>query len=182
MPHRTHLPVVRLAAMLAVISGGISVLGILLYFLIGAFMVYMIARLFINFLFWAQVVALSPHRGLMALRESKELARGVRHGPRLDRPLYRGAIVAAFWLLLLIALMVAVQLPFTLVRFANASSPDEAITLMKTLAQAKAPDTLMIVANVASAIVNLLLRPLLAASFVVLYYDAKARSGRMRDQ
>ena len=36
----------------------------------------------------------------------------------------------------------------------------------------------MIGAEIASAALNLLLRPLLAAAFVVLYYDAKARSGK----
>lgn len=169
-------------AMLAVMAGGVSILGLLLYLLIGAFMVYMIGRLFVNFLFWEQVIALSPLRGFIALRESKELARRVRHGPRLERPLHRGVIIAAVWLLLLLALMLVVQLPFTLMRFASVSNPDEAMALMQTLSQAKTPDTLMIVADVLSAIVNLLLRPLLAASFVVLYYDAKARSGRMRDQ
>ena len=117
----------------------------------------------------------------MALRESKELARSVRHGPRLERPLHRGVLIASVWLLLLIVLMLTVQLPFTLIRFGNVSSPDEAMALMQTISQAKTPDTLMIVADVLSAIVNLLLRPLLAASFVVLYYDARARSGRTGD-
>jgi hypothetical protein len=35
----------------------------------------------------------------------------------------------------------------------------------------------MIASDVLSAAVNLVLRPLLAISFVVLYYDAKARFG-----
>ena len=170
------------AAMLAVMAGGVSVLGLLLYLLIGAFMIYMIGRLFVNFLFWEQVIALSPLRGFMALRESKELARSVRHGPRLERPLHRGVLIASVWLLLLIVLMLTVQLPFTLIRFGNVSSPDEAMALMQTISQAKTPDTLMIVADVLSAIVNLLLRPLLAASFVVLYYDARARAGRTGDR
>ena len=78
--------------------------------------------------------------------------------------------------------MLAVQLPFTLMRFASVSNPDEAMALVQTLSQAKTPDTLMIMADIASAIVNLLLRPLLAVSFVVLYYDARARAGRMRDE
>ena len=170
------------AAMLAVMGGGVSVLGLLLYLLIGAFMVYMIGRLFVNFLFWEQVVALSPLRGFMALRESKELARSVRHGPRLERPLHRGVIIASVWLFLLIVLMLGVQLPFTLIRFASVSNPNEAMALMQTLSQAKTPDALMILADVASAIANLLLRPLLAASFVVLYYDARARAGRRNEQ
>jgi hypothetical protein len=170
------------AAMLTVMAGGVSVLGVLLYLLIGAFMVYMVGRLFVNFLFWEQVIAFSPLRGFMALRESKELARSVRHGPRLERPLHRGVIIAAVWLLLLLGLMLVVQLPFTLMRFASVSNPDEAMALMQTLSQAKTPDLLMIVADVLSAIVNLLLRPLLAASFVVLYYDARARGGRSADR
>jgi hypothetical protein len=40
----------------------------------------------------------------------------------------------------------------------------------------------MIASDVASAVVNLILRPLLAISFLVLYYDAKARAGRKDQQ
>jgi hypothetical protein len=36
----------------------------------------------------------------------------------------------------------------------------------------------MIASDIASAVMNLILRPLLAASFIVLYYDAKARLSR----
>ena len=50
------------------------------------------------------------------------------------------------------------------------------------LAEAKTPDALMVAADVVTAIISLLLRPLLAAVFVVLYYDAKARSGRDKDE
>lgn len=37
--------------------------------------------------------------------------------------------------------------------------------------------TLMIASDLASALVNLVLRPLMAASFIVLHHDAKARAG-----
>jgi len=56
------------------------------------------------------------------------------------------------------------------------------MALMKSLSEAKTPDTLMIASDVVSALVNLILRPLLAASFIVLYYDAKARLGKRSDQ
>ena len=46
-----------------------------LYLLIGAFMIYMMARLFINFLFWEQTAAFGDGGASAALRESKELAR-----------------------------------------------------------------------------------------------------------
>ncbi len=147
--------------------------------LIVGFMVYMNARLFINFLFWPQTVVLENQPPLAALRESKDLARSVRHGPFLDRPLYRGAIIASIWLLLLLVLTFGVQLPFMMVRLVGIENPEQAMELMQKLSESKTPDALMIAADITTAVLNLLLRPLLAAAFVVLYYDAKARSGRM---
>ena len=37
------------------------------------------------------------------------------------------------------------------------------------------PDTMMILTNVLSSLVNAILRPLLGIAFIVLYFDAKAR-------
>ncbi len=169
---------VPLTAMVALLAGGISVFSLLLYLLIGAFMVYMNARLFINFLFWEQTAAFGEEGVMGAVRESRELARCAPDAPRLDRPLYRGATVASLWLVLLLVVLVGVQFPFTLIRLSGVESPEQAMALMQSISQAKAPDALMIAADVVSAVVNLLLRPLLAASFLVLYYDAKARLGR----
>ena len=145
-------------------------------------MVYMNARLFINFLFWQQTAVLEAHPPLLALRESKELARSLPEAPRLERPLYRGAIVASVWLLLLLVLTFGVQLPFMLVRFIGVENPEQAMALMRKMAEAQTPDALMIAADIVTAAINLLLRPFLAAAFVVLYYDAKARSGRVAEK
>jgi hypothetical protein len=169
---------VPLTAMVALLAGGISPFSLFLYLLIGAFMVYMNARLFINFLFWEQTAAFGDNTALLALRESKELARCAPDAPRLDRPLYRGALVASLWVLLLLFLLIGVQFPITLMRISGVDNPEQALALMQSLNQAKTPDALMIASDVVSALVNLVLRPLLAASFLVLYYDAKARLGR----
>jgi hypothetical protein len=75
-----------------------------------------------------------------------------------------------------------VQFPFTLIRLSGVENPEQAMALMKSLADAKTPDTLMIAADVVSAVVNLILRPLLAISFLVLYYDAKARWAKVNDE
>ena len=150
--------------------------------LIGGFMVYMNARLFINFLFWQQTVVLETEPPLAALRESKELARSIPEAPRLERPLYRGAIVASVWLLLVLVLTFGVQLPFMMARFVGLENPEQAMALMQELSKSQTPDALMIAADIATAVLNLLVRPLLAAAFLVLYYDAKARSGRMSDR
>ncbi|HEY2140326.1 MAG TPA: DUF4339 domain-containing protein [Chthoniobacterales bacterium] len=169
---------VPLTAMVALLAQGISAFTLFLYLLIGAFMVYMNARLFINFLFWEQTAAFGDNTALLALRESKELARCVPDAPRLDRPLYRGALVASLWVLLLLFLLIGVQFPITLIRMSGVESPEQAVALMQSLNQAKTPDALMVASDVVSALVNLVARPLLAASFLVLYYDAKARLGR----
>lgn len=169
---------VPLTAMIALLSAGISIVSLLLYLLIGAFMVYMNARLFINFLFWEQTAAFGDDGPLLAVRESRELARCVPDAPRMDRPLYRGATVASVWLLVLLFALIAVQFPFTAARLHGIENPEQAIALMQSLSQAKTPDALMIASDIASAAMNLILRPLLAASFIVLYYDAKARRGK----
>jgi hypothetical protein len=169
---------VPLTAMVALLASGITALSLMLYLLIGAFMVYMNARLFINFLFWEQVAAFEDKGALLALRESKELARCAPDAPRLDRPLFRGALIASLWVLLLLVLLVGVQFPITLIRLSSVENPEQAMALLQSLSQAKTPDPLMIASDVVSALVNLILRPLLAAAFIVLYYDAKARRSR----
>lgn len=174
---------VPLTVMLALVGRGqVSAMASLLVLLIGGFMVYMNARLFINFLFWQQTTVLGSTGSLDALRESKELARSVPEAPRLDRPLYRGAIVASVWLLLLLVLTFGVQLPFVVMRIAGVENPEQAMALMRETAQSQTPDALMMAADIATAAMNLLLRPLLAAAFVVLYYDAKARSDRRSNE
>jgi hypothetical protein len=173
---------VPLAAILAFMGGGNLVLASFMILLLGGFMVYMNARLFINFLFWQQTAVLGTQPPLAALRESKELARSVPHAPRLDRPLYRGAIIASIWLLLLLVLTFGVQLPFMMARLIGVESPEQAMELVHKLAESPTPDPLMVAADIATAVMNLLLRPFLAASFVVLYYDARARAGRVDDE
>jgi len=169
---------VPLSVIVGFSSSGNPLLASFMILLIGGFMVYMNARLFINFLFWQQTTVLGPLPPFAAVRESKELARSIPEAPRLERPLFRGALVASIWLLLLLVLTFAVQFPFVLARFVGIDDPEQAMALMQKLADSKTPDSLMIAADVATAIMNLLLRPFLAAAFVVLYYDARARSGR----
>ena len=173
---------VPLTAMVAFIGSGNLLLAVFMILLIGAFMVYMNARLFINFLFWQQTAVLGTQPPLGALLESKELARSVPEAPRLERPLYRGAIVASVWLLLLLVLTFGLQLPFMLVRFIGVENPEQAMALAQQISASQTRDALMTAADIVTALLNLLLQPLLAAAFVVLYYDAKARAGRVNDK
>ena len=167
-----------LSAGLAVLSTGVSLVTITVYLLIGAFMIYMNVRLIINFLFWEQTAALGDDGALVALRESKELARCAPEASRLERPLYRGLTLLSLYLLLLLIALIAVQFPFTLARLADAKTPEQVAALMESLAKSNTRDALMIASDIVAAVVNLLIRPLLTTAFLVLYYDAKARRGR----
>ena len=80
----TALPFLAVVALVG--GGGVSAIGLLLSLLILAFQVYMVARLFVNFLFWQQSAALAGHDGIEALRESRKLAAvDATHAGWIDR-------------------------------------------------------------------------------------------------
>lgn len=164
-----------LLAILIIASGQPSAFSALLTIIAFAFVVFMGARLFINFMFWQQAAALANLDGVDALRESKELARSRRDAPRLERPLYRGVMIALLWLVMLIGFSLAAELPFLVVRLQGVSTIEEARAVVQALASATAPDALTIATYALSTLVRALLAPLLGIAFVLLYFDAKAR-------
>lgn len=165
------LPLVAILALAA----SPSVISILLALLALGFQVYMFARLFTNFLFWQQACTLGDLEGVEALRESKELARNRTEAPRWQRPLYRGAMLASLWVLVLIGLSVAVEFPFLVVRLRGITEVEQAVTVMQALVNAPRPDAITITTYVLSSLVHAVFRPLLGIAFVVLYFDAKAK-------
>jgi hypothetical protein len=161
------------AASLAGGAGSLSTLLLMLALLI--FTACMLARLFINFLFWQPAGALGDRPTIEALQESRELARSETDKPRAQRPLYRGALLASLWLLAIIILNVAIELPFLLYRMRGVTSLEQAANMVQTLATANSPDPISGLTTFLSCLVHAVLRPWLAAIFVVLYLDTKAR-------
>ena len=159
---------------LSLVAGATSLSGTFLALLLLVFAAYMVGRLFINFLFWQQVGALSQAPPIEALQESKDLARSGRELPRMERPLYRGALIASLWLLAIIVLNVAIELPAVLFKMRGVASIEQAATLMQTMAAEKTPDLLSGLTTLLSCLVHAVLRPWLAALFVVLYLETKA--------
>lgn len=145
--------------------------GIVICLVLLIFAAYMVARLFINFLFWQQSGALGRGDTMEALRESKYLARSGTERPRLQRPLYRGAIIASLWLLAVIILDLIVQLPETIWRIHDLPNLD-LVTIQK-FATANTFDWISVLTLFASCFVGALLRGVLAAAFVVLYLDTR---------
>jgi hypothetical protein len=166
----TLLPILVITALA---SAG-TVIMLLLALLALASQVYVAGRLFINFMFWQQACTIGQLESVDALRESKELARSRTELPRLQRPLYRGAIIASLWLVVLLMFSTAIQLPFMLVRFSGITNFEEAYALMQNMINASTPDAMTIATYALSSLVHAVLRPLLGIAFVVLYFDAKA--------
>ena len=156
-------------------AGTPNVISLLLALVALAFQVYMAGRLFINFMFWQQSSTLGGLEGVEALRESRELARGRADLPRLQRPMYRGALIASVWLVILLIVSAAVELPFMLVRLQGIASFEQAYAMMQSMVNATAPVGMTIATYVLSSLVHAALRPLRGIAFVVLYFDAKAR-------
>jgi hypothetical protein len=164
---------IPLAIILSLVTGEVSFLSLLLALAVLALQVYMTARLWINFLFWQQSAALGGLSGLAALRESKTLARSRRHEPWIVRPLYRGAIIVSIWIVVMVAVSIATQLPFLLFRLQGITTVEEMQTALQNLANARTPDSLLVTSYVASTLINAAIRPLLGISFVLLYLDSK---------
>ena len=171
----TALPLV---AILIIAGGEPSVVSVLVALVALALQVFMAGRLFINFMFWQQSAALANLDGAEALTDSKELARSRPQAPRLERPIYRGAIIASLWLILLIGFSFVAELPFLIARLQGVTTIDEARAVIQALANAPAPDALTIATHALSNLVHAALRPLLGIAFVLLYFDAKARLTR----
>ena len=163
-------------AILGLMGRAVSIPGVFLSLLILAFQFYMVARLFVNFLFWQQSAALANLEGIEALRESKELGRSRSDRPWMDRPLMRGAILASIWVVIVIVLAVGSELPVVFMHLQGAQSIEEMRAIMEKLATASAPDAFLIAASAVTSLIQAALRPLLGIAFVFLYLDARADS------
>jgi hypothetical protein len=87
-------------------------------------------------------------------------------------------MIAALWLLVIIALNVAIALPVLLFRMREVTSLEQAVTMVQAMATQNSPDLLSGLTTLLSCLVHAILRPWLAATFVVLYLDTKA-SGKL---
>ena len=164
-----------LFAILTIAGGQPSVPSLLIALAALALQVYMAGRLFINFLFWQQACTIGDLEATDALRESKELARSQPAAPRLQRPFYRGAILASVWLLALLVCSAAVELPFMMLRLQGVTTMEEMRAVVEQVVNAPAPDRITLATYALSSLVHAILRPLLGISFVLLYFDTKAR-------
>ncbi len=167
----TALPVL---AILSLLAASPSIPVILLALILLAIQVMMVARLFVNFLFWQQAAVVSNREGTAAIRESKMLARSRRRSRKIDRPLWRGALLASIWLLLVLCLSSGAELPFVLSKLQNVSTPEQMLAILQSLDAPQAPDGMLIASAIVAGLFHALIRPLFGIAFVLLYFDARA--------
>ncbi len=166
----TAIPIL---AILSLITASPTIPAILLALGLLAIQVMMVARLFVNFLFWQQSAVVSNLDGTAVIYESKTLARSQRRAQKRDRPLWRGALLASLWLLLVLGLSSGAEVPFVLSKLQNVSSPEQMLGVLQTLNAAKTPDAMLIASAVVASLLHALVRPLFGIAFVLLYFDAR---------
>jgi uncharacterized membrane protein YvlD (DUF360 family) len=167
------------AITLSLVSAGETISPVMLIFslalallILGAAMI-MLARLWVNFLFWQQSAYISNLEGADALRESKLLARSQRRPRKLARPLWRGALLASLWVLIVLGLSAGAEIPLIVSKFQNVSTAEEMLKVMQNLDAPKAADAVLIGSMAVSSLVRALMRPILGIAFVLLYLDAR---------
>jgi len=166
--------VIPIVIIMSIVTGQPTVIAIFLALLVLVIQVFMVSRLWVNFLFWQQSATIGGHEVLPALRESRALARSKERKAPLDRPLWRAALFASLWIAVIIALGSMVELPLALNQMQAAMTTGDVDALIKSVTAPRTPDTLTITLSLVSAGINTLLRPILGIAFVLLYLDAKS--------
>jgi hypothetical protein len=153
---------------------GPSVLSFFLVLLVAVVQIWVVGRLFVNFLFWQQCAVLDEYDVPGALRESKLLARSGREVPWYKRPLWQGVFVSSLWVLFVLAVNLPILLPayHEYLRLISANpDPQKLFEAMSNLPKAHGIDRL----NFALALLKAMLQPLLGIAFVLIFFAAKSR-------
>jgi hypothetical protein len=162
-----------LGIILVFITSGSSLISIFLTLLVLAFQVWIIGRLFINFLFWQQFAVLAGSDAASALRQSKKLARSGRDLPWFRRPLWRGIFLFSIWSAFVLALAIGPEWSAIRHYFHELTTSQDPQALLQSLTTNYKPQAFNL-GSFLLGVVQTLLRPLLGIAFVLLYFDSKA--------
>lgn len=168
----TVLPI-GLILMIA-LGGPPSLPSFLLALSLLALWVWIIGRLFVNFLFWQQFAVLVGSDTANALRKSKELARSGRALPWYRRPLWRAVVLVTIWFGVVLALNLGPAWPLVRQYFhaiATSQSPEAIMEALEKISKTQGINLL----GVGLGLLQSILRPLLGIAFVLLYFDTKSR-------
>jgi hypothetical protein len=166
--------VIPMGVIVMIALGGPSSLSFFLVLIIGGIQVWIVSRLFINFLFWQQTAVLDERDLAGALRESKSLARSGHDLPWFRRPLWQGVVVSSLWFLFVLALNLPTLVPAMRGYWhivTTTQDPQVLVHTMSTLPKSHGIDRL----TFALGLLESMLRPLLGIAFVLIFFAARAR-------
>jgi hypothetical protein len=156
-----------------IMTGPLSLLSILLVLALLAFQVWIIGRLFVNFLFWQQFAVLEGAGLADSLRGSKNLARSGRDLPWFQRPLWRGVFIASIWFAFVLAIQIGAEWNSIQQYFHELITTQDPQALLQKLTESQRTHGF----DIFSFSLNVLQRilwPLVGIAFVVLYLDSKS--------
>jgi GYF domain 2 len=166
----TAIPVL---AALSLVSPTPSMGAFALAVLLVSVPLVMVARLFVNFLFWQQSAVVSNLEGAAAIRESKTMARSKRRPRMIERPLWRGALLASLWLLLVLGLASGAEVPFVFSKLQGVATPEQMLAILQNVNAPQTADARLITVAVVKSLLHALARPIFGIAFVLLYFDAR---------
>src|SRR4029079_582477 len=166
------LMVFGLAIAAMALAAGSSVLLALVALALLILQVWMFGRFFVNVLFWQQFTVLENAGFIDSLRESRDLARSGGDLPRLQRPLWRGALIASIWFAVVLAITLGPQLGILQHHFNKLRPTQHPQALLQQITEAQKASGFNISAF-ALGVVEKILQPLVGIPFVVLYLDNK---------
>jgi len=156
-----------------IMTGPLSLLSILLVLALLAFQVWIIGRLFVNFLFWQQFAVLEGAGLADSLRGSKNLARSGRDLPWFQRPLWRGVFIASIWFAFVLAIQIGAEWNSIQQYFHELTTTQDPQALLQKLTESQRTHGFDIF-SFSSNVLQRILWPLLGIAFVVLYLDSKS--------
>jgi hypothetical protein len=149
-------------------------IGLFLALGLLAFQVWITARLFTNFLFWQQFAVIAGSDINHSLRQSRALARSGQERPWYSRPLWRGAVLASLWCVVVLVVNIQPEWKLLQTYFHQLSIQADPQAMLQALSNAKPQTGGML--NFALGLLQIVLRPLLGISFVVLYFESNGPS------
>jgi hypothetical protein len=163
-----------LAIIYGIALGGPSVVSFFFALSLAVFQIWIVGRLFINFMFWQQAAVLENCAVAEALRVSKKLARSGRELAWYQRPLWRGALIFSLWT----AFVIAINLPMIWPQFREywhqVTTSQDPQALLRAMSAAPKPSGFDPV-GLGFYLLQKFLRPLLGIAFVLIYFDARER-------
>ena len=164
--------VLPIGIILMVMVAGPSVLLFFLALFVLAFQVWIVGRLFVNFLFWQQFAVLERSDAGNTLRQSKELARSRRDLPWFRRPMWRGVLIASIWFAFVFAINLGSEWHSIQHYFHELTTSQDPQALIQGLTAISTTQGFNLVGFILG-LAQTLLRPLLGIAFVLLYFDSK---------